>query len=298
MSMISRSERRGIPRHLSDCNGKDPVSQRLWFWARMYERVALTALWLGLLITVALVVLIATNVLAASELLIVDGAEIIVPVTVGVVGLILSLTAYFNWNAKAVNTASQAAMVENTRVCADVALYEAYTKDGNTPEVVVTMPTMNSSSVSAPKAAYAPAAAVQPTSQAAYAPAATVQSTSQAAYAPAAATQPVSQAAYAPAAATQPVSPGSQRTPSMSVMSPVAASAYVPATVLVQEPVSGTIKTPSGNTMEFIRSVSAICSSCGKEKTCGEYRVIMPDGRNSKISHYCDECVAKKTVEQ
>ena len=59
----------------------------------------------------------------------------------------------------------------------------------------------------------------------------------------------------------------------------------------------GVIKTASGSTLEFIRSMRTVCNGCGQEMICGEYRVIMPDGHNSKISHYCDSCVSKKTTQ-
>ena len=73
-------------------------------------------------------------------------------------------------------------------------------------------------------------------------------------------------------------------------------SRSMPATPPLSSPVaSGIIRTASGSTLEFLQSVRTVCNGCGQEMICGEYRVIMPDGYNSRIAYYCDGCVSRKT---
>lgn len=72
----------------------------------------------------------------------------------------------------------------------------------------------------------------------------------------------------------------------------------MPATPPLSSPVaSGIIRTASGSTLEFLQSVRTVCNGCGQEMICGEYRVIMPDGYNSRIAYYCDSCVSQKTTQ-
>ena len=286
MGMIFHSGRMTPPRRLENCTIHDPVARKTKRWALLYRILS---------VCIPLAILVVTIVLAN----LVDNEWIPeikksyefpailkkTPTFISAFGILVAALSFLRWNAIAVNLSAQVRLLENVHLCADLSMYEAYKKEGRTPDVVA---------VSAPAPMSAPARNyVSAASASSNAPAQNYAPTSSA---------PASASSNAPArnyastsSAAAPISMGAPTFVNTSAYVPAAGATFAPAA----EPFAPTmIKTTSGNTLEFIHNISAVCGSCGNERVCGEYRVIMPDGRNSKISHYCDECVAKMTVGQ
>ena len=115
-SVFGEHKQKEIPRSLQDCTKMDGVSKSLWQWAKILETIAFVLFWLNAI--AGLIVGIALGADAYD-----DGFWLFMAGFFG--GLFAGVLAYLAFFVAALLVGSLASIVENTRVSADVALFEA-----------------------------------------------------------------------------------------------------------------------------------------------------------------------------
>lgn len=120
-SLFGEHKQKVIPSSLQDCTKMDSVSKSLWQWAKNLEMIALILFWLNAV--AGLIVGIGLGADAYD-----DGFLLFMAGFLG--GLFAGVLAYLAFFVAALLVGSLASIVENTRVSADVALFEAAKANG------------------------------------------------------------------------------------------------------------------------------------------------------------------------